>query len=477
MQFVRGDMYVTDMARTSGHTAAVTGVDWHPLQRDEVLTGSLDGSARIWNLQGKTQFHQLVCDRVYRAKNARGQRVAVTAVSYHPGGREFVLGTACGSIQVWNATRVGAMCLRAVYHAHSNKSSSHDENKSETSSGAIRSLVFNTGGTSVASRAQDDDTIKIWDYKRLGRSLGEEETATAITCRDAPNDSEHASCDFSPDGRLLVAGTFVHQQRPSTNGARKEVGALKFYNIAGKVKKSVKAVVEIPMEEDAGVVQVKWHAKLNQILVGCSDGRYVFSFHLMFVLPACACVSLSLSLANTHICCSVIVFFDAGMSRNGALITTNKVAKRVDELSQLLASRAPTGSAAVRGRIVAPNEQDLGVFHNKRKRAHDDDEDYHDNNNNPDSVNPHNKKVLCPEKPATGFKTGSQNSVTVTFTQFVANSSINQNKILAGKDPREELFKYNQGKSYTGQENEPRILADKTVEEEEEAISGGGKEK
>jgi len=44
------------------------------------------------------------------------------------------------------------------------------------------------------------------------------------------------------------------------------------------------------------------------------------------------------------------------------------------------------------------------------------------------------------------------------------------NKNIAGKDPREELFKYSEGKNYVSRAYEgdvQRILAEKTVEEEE----------
>ena len=82
-------MYVVDQAKTSGHTAAVTGVAWHPLERDIVLSSSNDGSARLWNLNGKTQFQMLVCEKVFQPKSIKGQRTNVTCIAYHPGGREF----------------------------------------------------------------------------------------------------------------------------------------------------------------------------------------------------------------------------------------------------------------------------------------------------------------------------------------------------------------------------------------------------
>lgn len=250
-------MYVTDQARTSGHTATVTGVDWHPLERDIVLTSSMDGSARLWNLNGKTQFHMLVCDKVYRAKNVKGQRVGVTAVAFHPGGRELVLGTACGSIQIWNATRVGARPERVVYH-------SHGEGR------PVNSLSYNVDGSQIVSRSSEDDAVKVWDARRLSRSC-----KPVATCEGLETVHEQSNAAFSPDGSLICAGTSEYQKGP--NNERIETGSLKVF-LVGKGAASGKQtlgslLLEIPAPSNVGVVVVDWHPKLNQIFAGCSDGR------------------------------------------------------------------------------------------------------------------------------------------------------------------------------------------------------------
>jgi hypothetical protein len=255
IQFVRGDMYVTDQAHTSGHTAAVTGVDWHPLERDTVLTSSNDGSARLWNLNGKTQFHFLVCDKVYRAKNVKGQRVGVTAVAFHPGGREFALGTACGSIQIWHTARVGARPERVKFH-------SHGEGR------PVNSLSYN--GSQIASRSADDDVAKVWDAKQLSPSA-----SPVVTCLGLPTVHERSNAVFSPDGRLLCAGASEHRKGP--NNERLEEGSVKIFLIRneGKSKgqKPGALLSDLHVADHVGVIMVNWHAKLNQILVGCSDGR------------------------------------------------------------------------------------------------------------------------------------------------------------------------------------------------------------
>lgn len=62
----------------------------------------------------------------------------------------------------------------------------------------------------------------------------------------------------------------------------------------------------------------------------------------------------------------------------------------------------------------------------------------------------------------------------MTFSQYIKKSyNYGNNKNIAGKDPREELFKYSEGKSYASKAYEgdvQRILAEKTVEEEEADI-------
>jgi len=396
VEFIRGDMYVTDMARTTGHTASVTGVCWNPLERDMVLTCSTDGSARLWNLNGKTQFHKLVCDKVYRAKNERGQRTGVTSAVYHPSGREFALGTACGSIQIWSTARVGGRPERVVYDKM----------------GPITSLVYNFDGSILAARSSDSSIVKVWNAKKIKPS-----SKPICTLEELPNEHERANCDFSPDGNFLIAGTSEYIK--DDNGTKREKGSLKVYKLPeAQSNQPVSSFMEFDMS--AGVILVQWHPKINQIFLCCSDG-------------------------------SAAVYFDEKFSKKGALISSAKAGKAQDSLSALLNSRAPTGSAGISGEIITPLYQPGG---HKRKRKDDEE----------------SNKSRAPQAPASGkYKIGSQSGAAVTLQQFVANSSINQNKVIAGKDPREELFKFNTGKSFLNQAYDTEgILAEKTVEQEEE---------
>jgi len=406
IQFIKGDVYVTDQSKTTGHTATVTGVAWHPLERDLVLTCSIDGSARIWNLNGKTQFKKLVCDKVYRAKNARGQRVGVTAVIFHPGGRELALATSCGSIQIWNTTRVGNRPDRVVYDAHG-------------TARPIHKLTYNVDGTLLASRSMDDDAVKVWDAKRLNKSC-----EPILVCPGLSSLSESANVAFSPKGNFVCAGTSVEPARKGHDS--KESSKLKFFAVPTGRSKAVSGlpVLEINVAQGASATRVVWHPKLNQIFIGCSNG-------------------------------STRIFFDPDLSTKGALLSTARSVRKADGLSELLASRAPLGSM---GDIITPHA--LPMFRDEHKRNREEDRQ--------DPV-----KSRRPEPPAAGIKTGGQTSVSVNFQQYVAKGTI-KTKNIAGRDPREELFKYTEGKSYTSAAydgEETKILTEKTVEQEEEEMN------
>ena len=47
-------------ASTKSHVTRVTGGDWHPTKRSEMLTCSVDRSVRLWNLNGKMSFDNLI---------------------------------------------------------------------------------------------------------------------------------------------------------------------------------------------------------------------------------------------------------------------------------------------------------------------------------------------------------------------------------------------------------------------------------
>lgn len=419
IQFAKGDVYMTDMSKTIGHTATVTDVAWHPLEKDKVMTASIDGSARMWNLSsGKTAFKKLKCDSVYRAKNSKGVRTAVTACAFHPSGREICLGTADGSIQIWDGTRVKPRPDKMIYDAHG-------------TGNAICHVGYSHDGKRLVSRSSDDTTAKVWEARRISRS-----SRPILIASGLPSFFDGSDCAFSPDGKILLAGTSVEPPRKKGSGSGAEArGTIRFYRIPAEGSSLSGEAQDALLELDAAaqgasIVKVTWHHKLNQIFVAASDG-------------------------------SCRVFYDEKLSKKGALLSTAKGVKRKDDLSMLLESRAPQGSLGLGAdKIIAPHSlpmyRDEKLTAGKRKREE-----------LKDPV-----KSKRPQAPEGGVKTGGQTSASVNFTQFVVKSTI-KNKNIAGKDPREELFKYSKGKSFASKAYEgdqERVLATKTAEQEEEEM-------
>jgi WD repeat-containing protein 70 len=361
IKFVRGDMYVVDKSKTLGHTATVTGVQWHPFERDVVLTSSEDCSVRLWNLNGKTQFQMLVCEKVFQPKSNKGQRTSVQCLAFHPGGREFAVGTSCGSIQIWKAAREsGSRPDRAVYDAHGGGGKSLD------------AIVYSPDGSRLSSRSIDDQHTLIWDASKLSKSsspvvrCNNTSTLFAAQCRPA----------FSPDGSLLCVGISELVEAVSSEGDKSiETGRVKFFQLPRKQSlpslstssssdktSTLEAILELPISLDgAGVTDVLWHSKTNQLFLGCSDGK-------------------------------VEILFDQDFSDRGALLPFARAGRQKEKLSELLKSRAPVGSAALaaRSQIIAPNS----VPH-KRKRDKDQDDP---------------SETLKPQAPGAKFRMGRLNS-------------------------------------------------------------------
>jgi len=245
-------------------------------------------------------------------------------------------------------------------------------------------------------------------------------------CADAPTIYDHCKASFNSNGTILCVGT--SRVVKTSDGKRTESGGVNFYHIpkaTAPISSPINSLLDLDASLSAGVTVARWHPKINQIFLGRSDGK-------------------------------TEILFDPNFSIKGALLPTGKAGKHADSLSLLLKSRAPTGSAGVRGTIIAPNAISIGEGA-KRKRDKYEEKDP--------------GKLRQPEAPGAGFKTGgTQAGANLSFTQFVADNNLGKVKEIAGKDPREELLKYNEGKSYIGDAykgNIERILADKTLEEEE----------
>lgn len=178
----------------------------------------------------------------------------------------------------------------------------------------------------------------------------------------------------------------------------------------------------------------------------------------------------SLTCLSSDIAVRIQVLYDPNLSKKGALQAAARTVRKSDGLSDLLRSRAPTGSAAYltsgsqSDSIITPNA--LPLFRDELRATR--------KTKDRDRKDP--EKTKLPEPPINdgSIKTGAQAGAGISFSQYIVQSTnyVN-NKNIAGRDPRAELFKYNEGKTYASKAYEgdvQKILAEKTVEEEEEEM-------
>ncbi|XP_070161144.1 gastrulation defective protein 1 homolog [Polyergus mexicanus] len=228
---VKGDQYITDMARTKGHTASLNSGCWHPFTKEEYLTCSQDSTCRIWILYRPRGHKNLIkC----RAQN--GVKTIPTTCAYSREGAAVACGCIDGSIQMWDRRKnfVNPSLMLRGAHAQGNE---------------ISSLSFSYLGQMLASRSCDD-TLKLWDLRAFKSPVFE---AKGLFSRYDTTD-----CMFSPDDSMIVTGESLSKG--------KTTGRLLFYE-----SKTFDLVREIPVT-NSHVIKTLWHPKLNQVFVGCGNG-------------------------------------------------------------------------------------------------------------------------------------------------------------------------------------------------------------
>ena len=297
---VKGDPYIADVSNTRGHTAALSHVQFHPLYRDTLVTSSLDGTVRLWDLSGgKLAFNELICGDILKFKNSKGQRAGVTAASVSPDGKSVIAGTDDGALHLVHLRQPTNGSLSGITgHKYARTDALVRDSIVSRISGGISSVVFSPDGVRFATRHITDDRLKIWDLRKFS---GEKSTPLASLSSLSGNletDGDTANCAWSPDGKSLIAGisgrekTLQHPGRSSISAVMSSAfpnlsGRVLFFDIASlesssssssssiadeSSSTSSRAYYQASIEGGSSAVCVNWNAKINQIAVGCGDG-------------------------------------------------------------------------------------------------------------------------------------------------------------------------------------------------------------
>ncbi|KAG7372701.1 FHA domain containing protein [Nitzschia inconspicua] len=455
LKFVRGDVYVTDPSKTTGHTAAVTSVGWHPLEKSIVFTTSRDGSLRSWNVdKGKLSFDMLTCTDVIVVKHLQTGRktiptcMAVTSTS-------IAIGTQCGSLQIYNYPFVSKLRPQqsvqvVVVVGPSTKDSTVDDE-------SVLSLVYSVDASKIAVRTKNHVTVwNIGAGSKLSSSSSPWMIIDNVHLDDSlADDNNTPTMAFSPNGKLLCVA--VSQRRSTTTSGNDDDtsskslvnNTLQLYSIPKETKKDnnkpANPIYSLPIGDNNGnpltvaISGLVWHVKLNQILI-----------------------------TTPH---NFQIWYSTDWSKKGILLTIGRRYNRKrhaaeQDLQDLYVSRAPPPGSAVREEhIIAPNALPLFAGdqqRNKKKSKKHRAEEEHEQA----------MAKRIPQKPAKGV----YDTANTMFTQMIMDTQTSDKIQMAGMDPREALAKYSEGKSYIGvayQGNVERILTEKTVEEEEEEMKQG----
>ena len=272
------------------------------------MTCSLDGSVRIWKLNGKTLFGRLICHEVLRVRNERGVRTACTAASFDKSGKFVALGTNTGSVQMFETSQFFTnRAAGSCFSAHG-------------PTAIVTSVAFSNSGNFFATRG-DDGKISIFEtakFKTSGKGAKPFRTFEGV-------DTSYETCNlaFSPDDSTIVAGTCVN---PKTS----DHSYLKFFRV--KDFSTNDPFAAIITGAGISTVCVAWPPKINQIICGLSDG-------------------------------SCKVLYDPNLSSKGALLSAGRKPRKVNALDALLLSRADN----VTGEILTPNA--LPLFKDEEKEG------------------------------------------------------------------------------------------------------------
>jgi WD40 repeat protein len=163
-EFATGDPYIRDLKHTHGHVAAITTAQWVPQDPDRFVSASEDGTVRLWHFGYRKRSEQVITVR--SAAAGSGGRAPVTALAFKPvSGDWLVTGSADGSLKLWpGGSALTAASPNSYFMSSSSVNSAHEAGH------WISSLCVHQTSDLIASRSLDG-SAKIWDVRRFAKPL------------------------------------------------------------------------------------------------------------------------------------------------------------------------------------------------------------------------------------------------------------------------------------------------------------------
>ena len=241
---LKGDNYLVDIRNTKGHTYGLRDGKWHPLEKNIFLTSSADATIRLWDIYGK-QFgidSEIAHKNIFKIRTTKNKKIPVNCCNFNRDGKIIIGGVNDGSIQLFTTKSY----LPQIYipNAH--------ENNCE-----ISSIVFMENNRNFYSRATDN-TMKLWDLRKYTRPIK--------IFDNLPSNSYKTEICLSPEEDYVLTGTSIIKDK---NKKENEIqyGQVKVFSTTNH-----ELINSYDISPNNSVISLKWRKKINQILVGTTDG-------------------------------------------------------------------------------------------------------------------------------------------------------------------------------------------------------------
>jgi WD40 repeat protein len=147
----------------TGHSSGINSLAFSP-DNSKILSGSTDGTAKLWDIQNKKLIQTFKEDDV------------ISSVAFSPNGENIITGSWSNNATLWNTTS-GEKIRRFLGHTD-----------------RVNCLAFSPDGSQIIT-GSDDNTVKLWNV-----STGE------LIYTFKGHDGWVRSVAFSPDGKRILSG-------------------------------------------------------------------------------------------------------------------------------------------------------------------------------------------------------------------------------------------------------------------------------
>lgn len=162
--FIKGNPYLMDKSKTVGHTNSVYAACWHPHRNDTVMTASLDGTCRIWDMNGETSFDELQSRDVISAKDKGNRNIGIQSACYNLDGKGIALGCVDGGVLLFDERNLYVFfmdCSNCSFYRRRRSAANFDGH-----SDAVVDIRYHPTGQLFTTRGRDD-VVCLWDVRNM----------------------------------------------------------------------------------------------------------------------------------------------------------------------------------------------------------------------------------------------------------------------------------------------------------------------